>query len=329
MPVNTTALRDYTDIWYGTIMETVTGLVNSNGVKFSRVYLKFGSENTYFYIPEVVRDGKKITYVQWSHGFTGTYKDLESDYARATKFLSLAMDRGWVVSVGDDTGSSHWSTPPAIKAHRSHYAYAAERWNVQDVLLAGGSMGGLTTLNLLGNDVIPKVRATAVIVSVVDIPAMTTTGYADYIYPAWGVNNVPDLTAAIQGLDPARDDPQKWANKHIWINAGTADTLVPKVQHGDVFVGRAATPSFIHYDVGSHGHGGPESDVPWVEWLSTYAPNYDATQNTPTDPGPPPPSTGGGTAPPAIPAGSGVYWPDGREASIYRSDGTLVRLSRS
>ena len=328
MAVNTAALRDYNDIFYGTLVDSTPGLVNANGVKFRREHFQFGTDHMFFYVPEVVQDGKKITYVQWSHGFSGTYKDLEGGYTQGTRFLSLAMDRGWVVSVGDDGGPSHWSKPIAMKVHRSHYAYAADRWNIERVLLAGGSMGGLTTLNLLGNDVIPKVAATAVIVSVVDLPAMTTTGYSDYVYPAWGVSNVPDLTAAIQGLDPARDDPQKWAGKPIWINAGTQDTLVPKVQHGDVFVARAATPEAIHYDVGNHGHGGPSSDAPWVEWLSTFAPNYDVTQNTTTDPGPPPPSGDGGTVPPAVPSGSGVYWADGREASLYRPDGTLVRLGR-
>lgn len=307
--------------YYGTVTAKGTGTTDA-GTAFERWELSFGSDAALALVPSTVVPGSPVTLVIYAHGFGGSSRGL--DNAGTTRDGMLA--RGWVIVAGDN-GGFLWGNGTAMDLIRSQRAWADEHWAVQRTILWGGSMGGLTVLNALGRDVIHDVAATIAYISVVDSSSMDEATYGPSIKAAYGASSMAEVSAKAAGYDPARDDPQKWANKPIFLNQGTTDTIVVKALHGDVFMARAATPEKIAYDVSEHGHGGGGAVVEnrALAWVDQYAPAYVAPS---TDPGPPPPSDGD-TPAPAAPSGSGVYWADGREVSLYRADGSLVRLSRS
>lgn len=294
------------------------------GTPYTRVNLSFAGQRCIALVPDRVRDRTDVTLVQHSHGYVDTEAHVLTDRMLGTTHGML--DRGWVVTSHLMHGNN-WGSKVAMSDLKDVYHWAAQKWHVKRVILHGFSMGGMATYNALGQDVVPDIVAAITVNGVVDI-----LGQADWQASAramyGGMNQAEMLAymAEAPGYDPLRDDPAKWAGKPIYMIGGTNDTVVPPAQHMEKFLARAATPELIHYELGTHGHLAgfmPEKVLPWAD---AYAPNY-ATQtaygtptpNWPVAPEPPPAST----------AGSGVYWADGREASLYRSDGTLVRISRS
>lgn len=305
--------------YYGTITATAPA-TTAGGTAYVRETIKFGGDGAVAYVPTKVKDGTPVTVVFASHGYTEN--ETFMDPAIWATGRDMLLGHGWVV-VSTNNQGFQWGSQKAMDMIYSAHAWASDRWTVAYPMLAGGSMGGLTVLNALGRDVIPGVVATVAMVSVVDTQAMGA-GYHGSIKAAYGVTDMAQLTTAQAGYDPLRDDPQKWAGKDLYLNQGASDTIVVPALHGDKFMARAATPERIKYVIGNHGHS-KTLDADMVAWMAQRAPDYTPPS---TDPDPPPPGGEGGPTVPAAPSGSGVYWPDGREASLYRADGTLVRLNR-
>lgn len=274
-------------------------------------------------VPAVVKDRTDITLVQHSHGYVD-----DQDHpltARMKGTLEGVLDRGWVL-VSHFMHGNNWGSKVAMNDLKDAYHWAASRWHVKRVILHGFSMGGMATYNALGQDIVPDIVAAITVNGVVDI-ATNWPDQAMSVYGGMTIEQALAYMAEPPGYDPARDDPQKWAGKPIFMIGGTGDTVVPPAQHMEKFLARAATPEVIHYEVGAHGHLAGFMPEKCLSWADAYAPAYVAqgpygvpAPNWPLPPPPPPPAT--------EPPGSGVYWADGREASLYRADGTLVRLNR-
>ena len=308
-------------LYFGTVL-SAQAKTTQGGVAYVRESLAFGQDAATAYVPTRVVDGSEITLVIYAHGYGATEADLDTAYAITRDGM---LSRGWVIVAGRN-GGQVWGNQKAMDQIASQRAWAGERWQVRRVILWGGSMGGLTVLNALGRNLVAGVAATIAYVSVVDSSAMGSDFHAS-IMSAYGAASMAEVPAKAAGYDPARDDPQKWANKPIFLNQGTTDAVVVKAKHGDAFMARAVTPDKITYNVSDHAHsvsGLASVENAALAFADLHAPAYVAPS---TDPGPPPPS-GGGTTDPVAPSGSGVYWSDGREASLYRADGTLVRLGR-
>jgi len=301
----------------------------STGAAWTLERWSFAGQAAIACVPAQVKDRTDITLVQHSHGYVDDQDHPLS--ARMQGTLDGILDRGWVL-VSHFMHGNNWGSKVAMNDLKDAYHWAASRWHVKRVILHGFSMGGMATYNALGQDVVPDIVAGITVNGVVDI-----LGQADWQASAramyGGMNQAEMLSymAEPPGYDPLRDDPAKWANKPIYMIGGSNDPVVPPPPHMEKFLARAATPELIHYEVGTHGHLAgfmPEKCLPWAD---THAPTYQAQEphgwpepNWPTDPELEQPDPG-----PVTPTGSGVYWADGREASLYRPDGTLVRFSRT
>lgn len=290
------------------------------GLPYELVSLSIGGDRAVVVIPAQTKPRTGVTFVSYNHGYTANELDVIAPTFAGP--LHDMVERGWIVTSGNNGGFT-WGNETSMRSIRSLHAWAADQYTIDQSVLIGGSMGGLTALVAAGRNEIPHLAATIAYISVVDVQAMGT-GYHDSIKSAWSVDSLDELTTVQAGYDPARDDPAAWAGKAIWLNANTNDTLVPKALHGDVFMARAARPETITYHVGDTAHTLPLGygvDVPWRAWLDALAPWYDESQEPePVDPVDPPPTP----AP-----SSELYRTDGTPVTLYTSAGSPVRVSRA
>lgn len=245
-----------------------------SGTACVRTDLSFGGDAGFVVCPSRVAEGARVAFVSLSHGYTETH---ETMLAPRGGLADLLLDKGWVVGATNNHGFQ-WGNEKALTSLRSLHAYAAGRWEVDQHMMYGGSMGGLTVLNALRRGD-ADATATVALVSVVDTQAMGG-GYHGSIMAAYGVGSMSELTVAQAGYDPARDDPSPFSGKNLWLNAGTSDTLVVKESHGDVLADRWPTPETLTYRVGDNTHGnGMKYLGEIVDYLSRFAPDYDESQS--------------------------------------------------
>ncbi|XNZ00660.1 hypothetical protein ACL90Y_01195 [Micrococcus luteus] len=140
-------------------------------------------------------------------------------------------------------------------------------------VLHGYSMGGMAAYNLSGGGLLRGLAGVVVVNGTVDSLASNSL---PAIREAYGAADDGELLRRQAGYDPARDDPARWAGIPMFLSYSTGDAAVPAQRHGEVFVGRAATPERIVYRVGTNGHADvagfrhPEV-LAWIESLPPLA----------------------------------------------------------
>lgn len=311
-----------------TVKTSEESYTTASGVKARQISLSVEGDKALVWVPAQVKERTRITLVIHCHGYTGTERDLLTEPGDP---LSHHLSKGWVVVAGYNLGNSGWGRREVMEIIRAQYEWVAARYMVENVLLTGGSMGGFTALNVYQNDVVPNIKAAALVVSVINLSAMTEDGQTYPTLQSWGVTSNAELEAKQKslGLDPLRDDPHKMAGKPLFLHQDLQDPIVRKQKHGDIFMARAATPEAITYRItDGTRHDYPfRNDViypkPKPDWvfLAKHAPAYDSSQ----DPAPTTPPSGA-----SLPAySSGAFTPDGTAVALYTTSGELVAIRKT
>lgn len=291
-------------------------LTTPGGTPYEKVLLNFAGQRALAYAPATTTPRTHTALVLMCHGYVDRYTWIDPT-ATTTHGVAAAMshvDQGWIV-VSHDLHRNNWGNDDAISDLMDCYQWAASIWWIDDVILQGFSMGGMTTYNALGARVLPDVTGAVTVNGVVDI----RTNWLDEAYRVYGGMNVDQLGEYMIGHDPARDDPDRWAGVPIFMSSSPNDTVCPTPVQAQVFYDRATTPDLIEFRTHTSGHLAQASFmVPEVTaWLTALVPPYESGQ-TPT--GTPVPNWP--DDPP--PVGSGVALTDGTPVVLATTDGTIV-----
>lgn len=204
-------------------------------------------------VPTSATAGAAVKVVLYNHGWANDASQINSSVLVPTR--DALLDRGWIVAAPNAHGNA-WASQPAVDDSVRLAAYCAALWNVTDMLLLGGSMGGLTTLLLYGLNAIPKARACAAIDPAANLAWMAQNSqFATEIQTLYGASSAADAPGKVLGHDPCQLPAGSYGGKRLRLYASPTDTVVPQASNTDSFAARfAAEPVEITTVAVTGGH---------------------------------------------------------------------------
>lgn len=193
------------------------------------------------------------TLVMWQHPHTQN-EQLTAGYYM-WPLISAATARGWTVAASNQHGDS-WGNDNAVADLVDLRNLVHSRTPVTDVVLVGGSMGGVSSLIAASRNSIPNIRGVYLVDGVCDLANMhANASYTTSIRTAYGVaGDGSDFATLTAANDPMRQSVSTFAGKRIRFQASSADTSVPKTAHADAMSTRlGSTP--VENQVHTHGLG--------------------------------------------------------------------------
>jgi hypothetical protein len=199
-------------------------------------------------VPPTAPRGAGITLVLYTHGKDGTETQLNDPVLQTTR--DSYLHRGWVVAAPYAHGNA-WGNQAALDDCVRLYNYCAALWNVQNVLLYGASMGGLTTLLLYGLDLIPNVRGCVAVDPAAGLTwlGQNSAAHAASIRAAYGATGAADIPAKVTGHDPSALPAAAYSGKRMRLYASATDTSIPRANNTDPFAATFAPPVAKRLDV--------------------------------------------------------------------------------
>jgi pimeloyl-ACP methyl ester carboxylesterase len=154
------------------------------------------------------------------HGVGGNRRMLMNDRIRS--FTQTLVDGGYLLAASDGHGTA-WGARPAQQDYRRLYRWVADHHRVGRVVLVSVSMGGITGLNLVADDAIPRLAGWIGVSPVTDLQwASQDAHLSESVAAALG-------PGAVRRLDPMRMSPRRFAGKRLVIFTAGGDTVVPEV----------------------------------------------------------------------------------------------------
>ena len=156
--------------------------------------------------------------------------------------------------------SNNWGNQQGIDDNLDLYNRIVQYFGTpSDVIMLGGSMGGLASLLAVADGRIPNIRGVALIDGVCNLSAIFGANagtYASAIRTAYGIaSDGSDYATKTAGHDPMLLPASTYAGLRLRFYASTSDTDVPKAQNADAFAARVAsvaTESEVLTHVGGH-----------------------------------------------------------------------------
>lgn len=179
------------------------------------------------------------TLVIWSHQHTGT-EALSSSFF-AYPLIHAAINEGYIFAASRMHGDS-WGNAAALTDLTNLYNYVNERWPVSNVILIGGSMGGLATASAKPFASVPNIKGCIGIDAVFDLAAMhANASYTTTIRTAYGVaSDGSDYATKTAGHDPMLRPASDFAGVRWRFYASDTDATVPPAVHSDAFAAKLA-----------------------------------------------------------------------------------------
>lgn len=184
--------------------------------------------------------------VLYAHGSGGAYNQFET-LSAWTGLRNALIDAGagWIESTGGGTRS--WGNPDAQAAYEAAYTRVAAVLDLGDVVILGRSMGGLVAAWLYTQSSVVPAVGLIVNSGVQDVVAYydgTSPESQASILTAWGAADRAALVTASATDNPVNYPASDWAGLNVMQLVGTADTTVPRADHGDamrtVYAGQPA-----------------------------------------------------------------------------------------
>jgi|GEM_PF-4645781 len=240
------------------------------GTAFLRFDGRVGEARFYAHAP-LNRDGAPVAEADLAvlhfHGSGASRTNM--DNREMCAFRDAALDRGWVLGA-PSTGNA-FGNPDALALGLAVLGWLRSEFTPAATVLHGYSMGGMAAYNASGRGLVPDLAGVVVVNGTVDSLASNSL---PAIREAYGALDDAELLRLQAGFDPARDDPARWAGLPMFLSYSTGDAAVPAQRHGEVFMGRAATPECIVYRVGTNGHadvsGFRHPEV--LDWIGSLPP---------------------------------------------------------
>jgi predicted esterase len=228
-----------------------------------------------------------IPTILYAHGSGGSNNQFETLSAWAG-LRNWLMDNGWAWIEGSGGGATSWGNAAARLAYDTAYTHVAGILDIGPVVPLGRSMGGVVAQYLFTESpTVEPVSIGCIINSgVQSLAAWYEAGIAQSeVLAAYSATDDASFYAAIAGYEPLDFPASNWDGKSILQLVGTADTTVPREDHGDAMRAHyAGHPAEDLLDVRAGGdHSQGNGSYLQVTAMTNYL--YDLTHDDP----PPPP----------------------------------------
>lgn len=200
-------------------------------------------------VPTSAQLGSPVTLVIGCHGHGGSNNTFET-HAPSLGVRDRMTDDGYVFMSPHMHGNT-WGNQVAMDDIAAAYAYAAALWTVSNVLLFGGSMGGLAAVNAGRKGVVPDVRAVAVVAPALNLRSnYDSASYKPSVEAAYGVaTDGADYDSKTAGFDPILSDPAEYNGDRYRFYHSPDDTAITKVSHSDLFVANGLTAQMADFQL--------------------------------------------------------------------------------
>lgn len=180
------------------------------------------------------------TLVIWCHQHTGTEALSASFFAYP--LIHAAVNEGYIFAASRMHGDS-WGNANALTDLTNLYNYVNTMWPVSNVILIGGSMGGLATALAKPYASVPNLKGCIGIDAVFDLAAMhANPSYTTTIRTAYGVaGDGSDYASKTAGHDPMLRPASDFGTVRWRFYASDTDALVPPAAHSDAFAAKIAS----------------------------------------------------------------------------------------
>jgi pimeloyl-ACP methyl ester carboxylesterase len=152
-----------------------------------------------------------------------------------TTLRNWLIDNGWAWIEGTGGGTQPWGNAASRTAYRATFDIADAEFDIGPLVILARSMGGLAGHWLFTQDPVIKVRSVGFIGNseVANLAAAYASGnWTDAMRAAYGVSTDVGFASASEGFDPLLFSASLWAGKKVLEIVGTADTTVPRADHG-------------------------------------------------------------------------------------------------
>lgn len=174
------------------------------------------------------------TLVIWNHQHSGTEAITSSFFMYP--LIHAAINEGYIFAASRLHGDN-WGNNDALTDLTNLYNYVNSRWPVSNVVLIGGSMGGLATALAIPYAAVPNIKACIGIDAVFDLAAMhASASYTTSVRTAYGVaSDGSDYSTKTAGHDPMLRPAADFGTVPWRFYGSDTDTTVPPATHMDLF----------------------------------------------------------------------------------------------
>lgn len=195
-------------------------------------------------VPNTYNSLKRTTLVMYHGGVGETETAPTSDSLKETVIQSL-VDAGCLVAAVDGAGGDDWGNQTGLDDYAAMYAFAAARWDADDVFILAQSMGGISGLSAYAGNLYSNVRGFAGIYPATNLSNMfggNAGTYASGIRGAYGIAaNGSDYSTKTSGYDPNLYSTSVWSGKSFRFYASSGDTIVSKTNNSDAMLTKVTT----------------------------------------------------------------------------------------
>lgn len=214
--------------------------------------------------------GDPTPLVFYNHGASGDREALFTTYL--VDVAETLLENGFIVA-GISAGSQNWGNDSALSAYISAHSYLTSTYNIDQTVLVGQSMGGLSSLLTLANKSIPNISGWLGIYPVCDLENMYyTTFYGGLIDGAYGTGSYASIPA---GHNPMTKTSSLF-DVPMRFYASAGDTAVAKTPNSDSMATKVAAYA-PEYEVvvcsGNHGdpsHFQPDDVLDFMQRVTDF-----------------------------------------------------------
>lgn len=216
------------------------------------VYSHVGDYGMRIVIPGNYDPRKGAPVAIYFHGATGSTGS-EGLTGMPDAWDKALVNAGYITVFAAGGSGVNFGGPDAMTAYQAAYRWVRDRFNITGTVLVGGSMGGLTALNLLTRGAVPGVAGLVLIHPISDLRwaydveaddpgwAGAGSGWRSHIDGRYGITGTLPNTYDLKtdGYDPALAQLARFRGVPVRVYHSPDDTIIPLAQ-SQAFIARVA-----------------------------------------------------------------------------------------
>jgi len=148
------------------------------------------------------------------------------------------VNAGYIMA-GCDASGDAWGNRVSLDDYAVLYRYLRDQFNIGPIVLMGGSMGGLASLNILSERVIPNIVGAILTSPICSLDAIHLI-YNLSVNTAYGTPALGPLPAAAAGYDPLKKPGRVFRGVPMRFYASYGDAIAVRATNTDPFAALVA-----------------------------------------------------------------------------------------